>query len=356
MSYSQDELPYLQHIAHRPNDLSRYEDYASYLEGKGETRAESIRTAVDQARAAPWETARLEIASKAWEKHRDAWLEPLAQTGITKPFFGHGIPDGVGMEPKEFMEKGAAALSIYPQLAIHLFPTHTHEELESLRTCEHLDLVSSLKIQGTRQAGEMLEALTQNPEFKNIRHLTLDNNQLNDATVAVLLESPNKGNIETLDLRSNQLTDRTLQAIANAPGSESLRELNLLGNPIGDEGLKAIATTGYLSNLEKLNLIKNKATDAGIRALGSTRGLSHLKEIHLTDKAQAKIFEYALREARVAYNDGVLKDTLTYNDPPLPALEKINGMSIAHLGIPRISTGAYTAANANKPSFLNRAT
>lgn len=274
-----DEGFYLEEIATRPHEQKNYENYLSYLEQADDPRAETIRTALAFANVDPLRQGlELENANAAWEKHKDAWLAPLKPYGITEATTDYGMPTGISISIKDFLEKGSDILTAYPQLSIRLQHTNDPQDIEALKhASRELYLLHSLDLSGNKQAKQILDAIQQNPGMHHIKHLNIANSNFSEDAFIKLYRSRFMGDIISLDARSNNLSDESFAVISGEKHSASLERLNLLGNPVGGTGYIALAGSQHLPKLKELVLGKDEAPDFAAQAIRNSKFLASLK-------------------------------------------------------------------------------
>jgi uncharacterized protein (TIGR02996 family) len=128
----------------------------------------------------------------------------------------------------------------------------------------------ALDLRHTLPARAGLEALFSSALVGQLEVLSLTDNRLFDAGVALLAACP-LAELRFLELRTCALGDAGVRHLSDSPHLRRLVALDLWQNAVGDEGARALAGSANLSALAWLWLRLNKLTDAGAEALLAAR-------------------------------------------------------------------------------------
>jgi hypothetical protein len=164
------------------------------------------------------------------------------------------------------------------------FEDHSHHLVEdvqrafqnpALANIKHVDLGSHW------EARELLQAIGEDtchirPESLTVRYINLPVDELE-----AISQHPNFANLRVLDLRYTGLRDEQLMMLANSPTLRSLEELKLQGNRFTSEGIEALARSPILANVNTLDLRLNGVGAEGARALAESKYLGRLRWLDL---------------------------------------------------------------------------
>jgi hypothetical protein len=314
-----EEVQYLKAIAIHPDNADLYAEYAEYLKDKAPGRAETIRTAgIKLAEEGKFMAASnaMEIASNAWMKHKDEWAAPLAALGVEARGSAKGMPDSIDISVADFLEKGEAVLSLYPQLQVRFKPGASKENIEALKSSRAVKHIIALSLESNPQCTEILDALGCNEGFANLKHLDISRNGLNDIDVIKLFKSsdveiPNEKEslvreLAIFDYISNGQNKAALAALRESLPKRSLGKETMMGqlvtlyaggNKFGDEALSAIADSWHSEKLEKLWLNGCQISDTGCKAVAHSRHLSSLKLLNLDHNKVTPLGEKAIADS-----------------------------------------------------------
>jgi len=275
---SANESRYLRAIAEAPDDKKAYQAYQQYLEDRDDPRACSVADYLAYTPSLA-NYSLLEKAARTWYEVEPLWSKPLKHLGITPHDMHMGVPSGVIVEVKEFLEKGAEMLDIYPQLTVRLLPTRKPEDIEQLKTCPHIAKVTSLDLQHNENAAEILDALSHNPGFAKVKRLNISNNRLTDEVIEKLFSNASTlGQLRHLNASINRFGSDAVKAIADSPRSDRLQKLEFFNNHINDRGFKHIADSQHLGELSKLVIGKNRNTETGEELIRDSKNLTNLAD------------------------------------------------------------------------------
>jgi len=151
-------------------------------------------------------------------------------------------------------------------------------DLFETRELPQLEMLSAWQVGG---ADELIQALAAATHLKNLSHLLLARNRLDDEPVVSLLCSPVMQRVQVLWLEYNWLGNETAVALAESPYSRHVEDLNLGYNAIGNDGAIALAESTELHRLNALNLRMNPLSDEGALAIARSPHLKSLELLHL---------------------------------------------------------------------------
>lgn len=272
--------------------------------------------------------------------------------------------------------------------------------VRAIAACPHLANLTRFSLVGSRWAsivndfgGDRLSrdgahALASSPHLRGLKHLFLDEDQLEDEGIAVLAGAP--WSLETLSVPNNDATGLSLEHLANAPALQSLRRLVIAGTrattpaqiaklaaspnlrslvaldiercDLGEEGLVALLAAFDFPALEELVAASNGFGEAGAAAIAKSTKLQGLRLLDLTKNAFNKkgIVAIAKSEAlarvgKVLFNErdtadarNALKESAALAD----ALVYFRGKLLAKAEVP---TGAPAVPKAKAPKKSARA-
>lgn len=141
--------------------------------------------------------------------------------------------------------------------------------------------ISTLRLGYAGLEDDAIMTIAQAQEIRQLRHLSLRNNELGLVGVIALTQSPHLDQLTTLDLTQLRLKD-TFGVLVEQDAFPSLKTLNLAGNDIDLYGAEALAKSPLLSRLESLDLSYNQLNDEGLEVLLSAPDLSSLHTLDLS--------------------------------------------------------------------------
>ena len=245
-------------------------DYAAYLRGHDDARAELIEVQVALGQRLDPGRRRQAVAREREliGEHKGA-LSALVHEVVGAHgswAFRRGFVDEIQLwrDPKSFIANFRQLLAVEPirTLALNQADSATLELLLGdgivgrLRT---LSLSGDFGSAGARR-------LAGDAQLGAIGKLNLSDCELGDEGVRALAESAYLG-VVNLTLRGNGIGDDGARALAGCARLGSCRCLYLAANDIGDAGLRTLIDSPHLSQLRQLNLRGNSLTDEGAVAL-----------------------------------------------------------------------------------------
>lgn len=183
-----------------------------------------------------------------------------------------------------------------------------------------------------------------------LKELKASCTKLKGETLSALLAHATQ--LRNLDLAVNDLGLEEARQIAEAPLSQ-LEALSLSDNELNGAALALISSSKHLTRLEKLNLINNPLGPAGAEALGSSPLISRLKGLLLWGcKIKNEGVEKLLQPADLQ----LLELDLGKNDLSLPAIGALASASqlsqLQRLKLDHNGLGDWSAYTFAKPSQL----
>jgi uncharacterized protein (TIGR02996 family) len=217
---------------------------ADMLEEAGDARAEHVRLQCELARWVPELERRTELQAREGElreANEDSWLGPLRNHFLVWEY-ERGLLH-VTMLGRRFATKTFGKLiakdPAWPWVqSLRLREARAH--LPRLADGTNLDHVVALSLQRNQLDDASLEPLWACASLANVRRLDLDSNDLSDASVKALIACPHLANLEWLDLRNNRFTSRGVKRLLASPLASRLRWLDLHGNDLDAETQAAV--------------------------------------------------------------------------------------------------------------------
>lgn len=113
---------------------------------------------------------------------------------------------------------------------------------------------------------DVARELARCPRLSNLRHLSLERNEVGAAGLGALAVSPHLSErLEVLHLGHNALHDDAMEVLRAPEAFPALRVLDLSDNWIGDSGLTLLARSPIVAHLVELDLTGNVSSAHGAR-------------------------------------------------------------------------------------------
>lgn len=314
-----DEAAFLAAVAEAaPGDAAPSLVFADWLEERGDPRAECIRrcalppTDLADEFAQRW----IEIETEpAWAAAILAAMGELDQHVARWKVVG-GVPCGVELPAREFLEHGSAfeagwpALSdlalrqcegSVPEIAEHPVLPRTREvNLDFSRgdirghaafRSRRADRLRSLGMTGCHHLGtDGFRALVDQPWVDRLQRLSLQHAGVN-TEAAIALSRGNLAGLKELDLADNALNDRGLRHLMSAPWMEGVESLDVSGNKI-PEVFETLDSMDAVPGFRKLSLSRTACHLWRLASFSKLRGFPQLEQLDLSSN------ELAVRDIR----------------------------------------------------------
>lgn len=141
--------------------------------------------------------------------------------------------------------------------------------------------ISTLRLGYAGLEDDAIMTIAQAQEIRQLRQLSLRNNNLGLVGVIALTQSPHLDQLTTLDLTQLRLRD-AVGVLFDHDAWPSLKSIGLAGNALDLYGAEAIARSPLLSRLESLDLSYNQLKDEGLEVLLAAPDLSALHTLDLS--------------------------------------------------------------------------
>lgn len=185
---------------------------AAMLERAGDPRGRFITIQLEASaeRRAAGESAEYRAlnatAQAMLARNQAAWTRELAGLAI-EPRFHRGFIEGVTMDARQFLARGAELYKIAP--------------------------IRHLTLNGARP---VIGELAASPLLRRLASLGVNSNDLGDVGAAAIAGSTQLERLRLLDLSFNGITRTGLDALAASPNLARIDYINLAGNPCGEPG------------------------------------------------------------------------------------------------------------------------
>ena len=107
-------------------------------------------------------------------------------------------------------------------------------------------------------------------------------NKIGKQGLISLANSPNFAQLTHLELEENNIQAEGVQALAMSPHMVNLVHLNLRTNQIGSDGLHGLAVGG-LTKLKFLNVQYNEVGEEGFRVIADSHNFTRLTDLRIFD-------------------------------------------------------------------------
>ena len=218
----------------------------------------------------------LEGGSSFAEVMQSPLMSRIRELDLCGAYLGNGGPNLLARSPHlrhlEMLDLG--------------FNDLTDRGLESLAQLPALENLRRLHLNdNSRIATPGVRALSDSPYLRELRHLDLSGNDINDSGLRVLLNGQSLKKLEHLEIHHNRIGDGGLAALARSDLLTQLARasgtLDLRANQIGPVGAEALSRSDALEHLRVLDLGDNNIADAGLRSLAESRKLDKLRTLSL---------------------------------------------------------------------------
>jgi Ran GTPase-activating protein (RanGAP) involved in mRNA processing and transport len=153
-------------------------------------------------------------------------------------------------------------------------------KLRRIITCEHLARVERLALGNLEFSPRALGTLLHEGPWQKLRGLSVTHVDLSESSG--LLEHRNCASLETLELNQNDLNEGTLARMLQSAFAPNLRALSITNNPaLGPKAASHIAENPSLANLRVLEMCGCGLLGQGLRTLAASPHLTQLSTLRL---------------------------------------------------------------------------
>jgi uncharacterized protein (TIGR02996 family) len=285
-----DQNALLQAILDNPADDVPRLAYADWCDEHDQVdRAEFIRVQIELSKLTreddSWDGL-VRRERELWDRHGEAWRQPLPKWARKKLSFRRGFPSAMSCTIRQWLTQSSTIRRLAPVDTLEIICPNESDSLQMAHLADSplLAGVSALAAWWPEQTD--IAHLASSPHISGLRVLSLSRNirvygTSRDKVAEILAGSSNLAGLTALGLGCNEIGDGGVEALVASPHLARLTALDLNYNLIRDAGVRTLANSTNLANLTHLDLCETSCHTEGVEALAASTKLTNLVYLNL---------------------------------------------------------------------------